>query len=137
MSRARLVAVALLTSACGGTVDPTTVDLEGEWAVHISNVQYSDLTCSISFSMQMREHDTPNWYDGEIPLNDTGIRCPNAFIYPLDRTLSTLVFQPDGENLKVTGGGRPFAVVELRSENEMKGGVDEGYFPGARFSARR
>jgi hypothetical protein len=126
----------LLASACGGSVDPTTVDLEGEWDVLITNVQHFELTCRINFSMQLREIESPNSYDGEIP-RDTGIRCPNGFIYPLDRELSNLVFEPDGENLKVTVGGRPFAVVELQSENEMKGDVNEGYFPGARFSARR
>lgn len=122
-------------------MDPTKVDLVGEWDVSITNVHFVELTCSIAFSMQLREiTGLPNAYDGEIPLEDTGIRCPNGFIYPLDRTLSNLIFQPDGKNLKVTVGtvgGTPFAVVELRSEDEMKGELDEGFSPGARFSARR
>jgi hypothetical protein len=55
----------------------------------------------------------------------------------IESSSSHLLFEPDGENLKVTAGGSPFALVELQSENEMEGDVDEGYFPGARFSAQR
>jgi hypothetical protein len=112
MHRCRLVAMVLLASACGGSVDPTTEDLEGEWDVLITNVQHFELTWRINFSMQLREIESPNSCGGEIP-RDTGIRWPNGFIHPLDRELSNLVFEPDGENLTVTVGVRPFAVVEL------------------------
>ena len=112
------------------------MDLEGEWDVSITNVQHFELTCGIGFSMQLRGIESSDSYDGEIP-RDTGIRCPNGFIYPLGRELSNLVFEPEGRHLKVTVGDRSFAVVELQSEKEMKGQVDEGYFPGALFRARR
>jgi hypothetical protein len=49
MCRCRLVALVLLASACGGSADPTAVDLEGEWDFLITNVQHFELTCTIDF----------------------------------------------------------------------------------------